>query len=138
MSTNENQAKNAGISGATGLISVLIGALGSLGFMLYAGRRNNSRLLLGLFALWVISPFMALVLGYVLSKRWTVFTRATLHGLMLVLAVGSLAIYGYVALMLPTARTTPVFVIVPPASCLLIAIVISVAALRSGKRASQR
>ena len=36
-----------------GLIAVLAGAVGSVGFMLRAGRRNDSQLLLALFAFWV-------------------------------------------------------------------------------------
>src|SRR5713226_7675945 len=76
---------------AAALIAVLAGAVGSVGLMLYVGRRNDSRILLVLFALWVLSPFMVLVLVNVVSKRWSVFTRATLYSVMLVLTLGSLA-----------------------------------------------
>jgi hypothetical protein len=75
-----------------------------------------------LFALWVLSPFVALVLASVVSKRWSMVTRATLHTLMLILAICSLAIYGVVALGPPRAQTAFVFVVVPPASWLLMAI----------------
>jgi hypothetical protein len=44
--------------------------------MFHAGRRNDSRVLLVLFALWVLSPFMVVVLANVVSKRWSVQTRA--------------------------------------------------------------
>src|SRR5260221_8348476 len=40
---------------AIALIGILAGAAGSLGLMLYTGRRNESVLLLGLFAGWVLS-----------------------------------------------------------------------------------
>jgi hypothetical protein len=83
---------------AAALIAVLAGAAGSVGLMLHAGRHNDSQILLVLFALWVLSPFMALVLAHVVSKRWSVLTRATLYSVMLVLTLGSLAIYGDVAL----------------------------------------
>ncbi|HEX7198860.1 MAG TPA: hypothetical protein VF213_05265, partial [Dongiaceae bacterium] len=43
------------------LIAALAGAAGSLGLMHRAGHRNPSRLLVLLFALWVLSPFTALV-----------------------------------------------------------------------------
>jgi len=115
------------------LIAVLAGAGGSVGLMLYVGRHNDSRLLLVLFAIWVLSPFMALLFAHVVSKRWSVLTRATLYGVMLVLTFGSLAIYGDVALGPPRAKTAFVFVVVPPASWLLIAIVAPIAALISGK-----
>jgi len=118
---------------AAALIAVLAGAAGSLGLMLYAGRHNDSRLLLVLFALWVLSPFMALVLAHVVSKRWSALTRATLYSVMLVLTLGSLAIYGDVALGPPRAKTAFVFVVVPPASWLLMAIVVPIAALISGR-----
>jgi len=64
---------------AAALIVVLAGAVGSVGLMLHAGHRNPSRLLLVLFALWVLSPFIALVLANMVSKRWSVLTRATLY-----------------------------------------------------------
>jgi hypothetical protein len=118
---------------AAALIAVLAGAVGSIGLILHAGRRNDSRFLLLLFALWVLSPFIVLVLANVLSKRWTVLTRATLYSVTLVLTLSSLAIYGDVALGPPRAKTAFVFVVVPPASWLLIAIVVPIAALISGR-----
>jgi hypothetical protein len=87
-----------------------------------------------LFTLWVLSPFVALVLASVISKRWSFHTRATLYSLMLALTLGSLAIYADVALGPPRAKTAFVFVIVPPASWLLTAIVVPIAALISGRR----
>ena len=111
------------------LIAMVAGAGASLALMLRAGHRNPSRILLMLFALWVLSPFMALVLANVVSKRWSALTRVTLHCVMLVLTLGSLAVYGDVALGPPRARTAFVFVVVPPASWLLIAVVVPIAAL---------
>jgi hypothetical protein len=122
-----------GVLRAAALIAVLAGAAGSLGLMLHAGRRNDSRILLVLFTIWVLSPFVALVLADVVSKRWSALTRATLHSVMLVLPLGSLAIYGDVALGPPRAKTAFVFVVVPPASWLLIAIAVPIAALISGR-----
>ncbi len=122
-----------GLLRAAALIAVLTGAGGSAGLMLHAGRHNNSRILLVLFALWVLSPFMALVWANVVSKHWPVLTRATLYGVMLVLTLASLAIYGDVALGPPRAKTASVFVVVPPASWLLIAIVVPIAAFISGR-----
>ena len=122
-----------GLLRAAALIAVLAGAAGSLGLMLHASRRNDSRILLVLFTIWVLSPFVALVLADVVSKRWSVLTRATLHSVMLVLTLCSLAIYGDVALGPPRAKTAFVFVVVPPASWLLIAIAVPIAALISGR-----
>src|SRR5258708_18487707 len=111
------------------LIALPTGAAGSIGFMLHAGHRNPSRVLLILFAIWVLSPFVALVFATTVSKDWSVLTRATLYGVMLVLTVSSLAIYGDVALGPPRTKTAFAFVVVPLASWLLIAITIPIAAL---------
>jgi hypothetical protein len=123
-----------GILRATALFAVLAGAVGSVGLMLHAGRRNPSRLLLVLFALWVLSPFMTLLWTNVVSKRWPVRVRAMLYSVMLVLTVGTLAIYEDVALGPPRAKTAFVFVVVPPASWLLIAMAVSIAARISSRR----
>ena len=137
MASNESQGKPEArflsVLRAAALIALLVGAVGSVGLMLRAGHRNPSRLLLVLFALWVLSPFIALVLANMVSKRWSVLTRATLYTVMLVLTVGSLAIYGDVALGPPRTKAAFVFVVVPPASWLLIAIVVPIAALISGR-----
>lgn len=116
---------------AAALIAVVAGAVGSVGLTLYAGHRNASQVLKLLFVLWVLSPFAALLWASLVSKRWSVPTRAALHSLTLVLALGTLAIYGAVALGPPRAKTAAVFVVVPPVSWLLIAIVVPMAALIS-------
>ena len=118
---------------AAALIAVLAGAVGSVGFTLRVGQRNSSKILLGLFTIWVLSPFVAAVWAHVVSKRWAVVTRATLYSVMLVFTVGSLLIYGEVALGPPRAKPAAVFLMAPLASWLLIAIVVPVAAFLSGK-----
>jgi len=115
------------------IIALLVGAVGSVGLMLRVGHRNPSRLLIVLFTFWVLSPFIALVLANVVSKRWSVLTRATLCVEMLVITVGSLAIYGAHAFGTLRAKTGFVFLVVPAASWLLIAIVVAIAALISGR-----
>jgi hypothetical protein len=105
--------------------------------MFRAGHRQNSRILLLLFAIWVLSPFLALLSAQVVSKRWSVPTRVTLYGLMLVLTLASLAIYGDVAFGHPTLKVGFVFLVVPPASWLVLAIVVPIAAVIS-RRVSRR
>ncbi len=117
------------------LIAVLIGAGGSFLLMLRAGQRNNSRVLLGLMTIWVLSPFVALLTAYVVSKRWSTLTRITLHIVMLVIALGSLASYGYVALRPPKAQAAAVYVVFPPVSWLLIGGSLLTPASLSGGRA---
>ena len=116
------------------LIAVVVGAAGSVGFLLRAGQRT-SRLLLVIMLLWVLAPFMALVLADVLSKRWTFLAqalmRATLYSVMLVLTLGSLAVYLDDVLRPRQAQAAFVFVVVPLVSWLLMAIAIPIAAVLS-------
>lgn len=139
MSRGRSEDSSLSLLRKAALIAVLTAAVGSVGLMLYAGRRNNSKILvlLVLFVFWVLSPFAALVWAYLVSKHWRVLTQATLYSIMLVLALGSLAIYGEVALGPPRIKTAFVFVVVPAASGLLIAIVVPSAALLS-RRLSRR
>jgi hypothetical protein len=133
MSRRRTESGFLGLLHAAARIAVLAGAVGSVGLMLRAGHRNPSRPLLVLFAFWVLSPFITLILASMVSKRWSILTRVTLYAVMLVLTVGSLAIYGDVALGPPRTKAAFVFVAVPPASWLLIAIVVPIAALISGR-----
>jgi len=75
------------------LIAVLAGATGSVGLLLRATNRNPSHLLVVLLAIWVVSPFVALFWASIVSKRWSVQTRVTLYGVMLVVPLSCLAIY---------------------------------------------
>lgn len=130
-------ASDGGILGvlrAVALVAVLAGAAGSLGFMFREGRRAP-RLLLLLFTVWVLSPFVVLAWANIVPQRWSVVTRATIHGLTLVLTLGSLAIYGGLIVVAPPGSANAFeFVIVPPVSWLLMAIVVPLAALVSRRR----
>jgi hypothetical protein len=118
---------------AVALVAVVAGAMGSVGLMLRAGR-HTPRLLLVFFVFWVLSPFMALAWANMVSKRWSVLTRAMLHCVTLVITLGSLAFYGGVVLPPAGSARAFVFVAVPPASWLLIAIVVPIAVLISRRR----
>ncbi len=120
---------------ASALIAALAGGVGSIALVLWAGRRNDSRMLLVLFAMWVLTPFMVLLLASLVSKRWSVVGRAALHGVILVYALATLAIYGVFVLGPSSAKSVFAFIVVPPASWLLIAIVVPLAALIAGRLA---
>lgn len=111
-----------GLLRAVALLAVVAGAVGSLGFMLRAGRRTP-RFLLVLFVIWVLSPFAALAWANIVSRRWSILAQETLYCVTLVVTLGSLAIYG--GLVLPPAGSPAafVFVLVPPVSWLLLATV---------------
>lgn len=122
---------NSGLLGllrVVALIAVIAGAAGSVGLMLWVGRRNPSRLLLALFVIWDVAPFIALVLADIVSKRWSALTRATLYVVMLILALSSLAIYGDVVLRPPRSQPAFRFLVVPLASWLFMTIVVAMAA----------
>jgi len=116
------------------IIFVAAGALGSVGFMLRAGQ-HTPRLLLAGFILWVLSPFAALFWAIRASARSSSGTRAALQGVTLFITLASLASYsGLVNIRPPRSGAAFAFVAVPPASWILLGLVVSVAALLSRRR----
>lgn len=131
-----NASRTSGVPGLlrkVALVALVAGAVGSVGLMLWVGRRNPSRVLLFLFVIWDLSPFVGLLLADMLSKRWSVITRVTLHILMLVLALSSLALYADVVLR-PRPQPAFMFLVVPFGSWVLMMIVLAIAALISRTR----
>jgi hypothetical protein len=120
---------HGGALGATALIALLLGVGGSMVFMFRVGR--NSRFLELLFGVWVLSPFVALVFTHMVSKHWPLVIRGTLYVMMVIIAVGSVVIYGDVAIGPPRPQPAFAFLIVPLVSWLGIAIVVPIAASRS-------
>ena len=116
----------------TALIAVVAGAIASVGLMLRAG--HPTLFLRVLFGIWVLSPFVILVWAAVVSERWAVLTRAALYVVMLVIALGSSAVYGADAVWPRRSQPAFVYVMVPPVSWLLIAVVVPIAALISRRR----
>jgi hypothetical protein len=110
-------------------IVMLIGALASLGLTFRAGRNNHSLILILLFGIWVFTPFMGLVVAYILSNRWSAITRKVLYLLAMVLTVVSLLIYSGVWI---PAHMKPafVFLIFPLLSWIILAVVIPLTASR--------
>jgi hypothetical protein len=102
------------------LIAIPVAAVASVALMLYTGR-NSSIFLLTLFTVWVLAPFAALAWAQAVSKR-----SAALHILTLSLALASVAVYADVALGPPRQKPAFAFLMVPLASCLLIAIVVAI------------
>ena len=107
---------------------MVAGAVGSVGLTLYAGRHNPSRLLVALFAIWVLSPFLAVTIA---SRRSSAFARGPLYSMSPILTVGSLAMYLHPAWRPSGSAPAFVFLVVPLVSWLLIAIVVVTATLVS-------
>jgi hypothetical protein len=114
---------------------VLAGAGGSIASMLYAGRHQKSAILILLFGMWVLSPFMAALMVSSVSKRWAIGAQRKLSVLLVILALASLAVYGVVAFGPVNAKVGFVFLVVPLASWLFIAVVFGTAALILGRDA---
>jgi ABC-type enterochelin transport system permease subunit len=103
---------------------LIIGSVGSFGLMLYTGRHNSSVILLSLFAIWVLSPFIGLIVLNWISARWGDMLRTTLSILIICITVVSLL--GYSGLLKPPGvKPAFVFLIVPLVSWLLIGIFIA-------------
>ena len=111
-----------------GLLAIVIGGVGSVFLTLYTGRRNPSALLMAAFAIWVLLPFVALAAADAMSTNWSALTRTVLYALMFVTAIDTLGTYGYVAFGPPRPQPAFWFLVVPPASLLLIAILLRIVA----------
>jgi hypothetical protein len=100
-----------------------VGAAGSLGFLLRAAE-HPPLFLLVLFLIWVLSPFAALGWANVAATHWSPSTRAAVRSVTLFLVLGSLAVYGKWVVVMPSgAANAALFLTVPAASWLLLAIV---------------
>jgi hypothetical protein len=128
------EAGSRGVLRRSALIAVVAGAGCSVALMLRAARRQNSVVLLLIFGIWVLSPFVGAVLASVVSKGWSAVTQRALYLVMLVVTLGSLAIYGDVAFGNPGLKVGFVFLVVPLASWLLMAVVVAIAGLTSKMR----
>ena len=133
MTSVDKVRRSKGPLHAIALIARVVGAIGSIAFMLFVGRHNSSRLLLLAFATWVLSPFAMLTWASVVSQWWSTRTRTALYLVTILVALGSLAIYGAVALGPPRPKPAALFLLVPPASWLVIAFAIAAAAFLSGR-----
>jgi len=115
-------------------VAVLIGAVGSIGLTLYAGRQNPSNLLMVAFAVWVLSPFVLIILVDSASTRWPFLARPVLNGATLAVTAISLVAYAARVLRPPQAQAAFVFVVVPPVCWFLIAGALAGAAWSSRAR----
>jgi hypothetical protein len=123
MSTNPPEPNEAGaVKPEAGILlrtrpfaifACVAGAGASLLFMYQVGHRNPSFVLMLLFTVWVVSPFIALLVGATLSAGWTGSSRAALYGVMLAVSVLSPLAYGVVALGPPRPRPAFAFLVVP-------------------------
>ena len=112
------------------LIAALIGAAGSLTLMSIAGRHQRSPVLILLFAVWVLSPYVALVFARSSSMYWGV-SNAGLFFLTLAITLGCLGSYTSAGFGYIRAKAGFIFLIVPLLSWIAIAITFVAASLTS-------
>ena len=87
-------------------LGVLVGcALGALASTLYTGGNNKSWLLVGMFVVWVLAPFVALA---------ALVGRSV--ALALLIALASLLVYCYAAIGPPVLHRAALYLMVPLAS----------------------
>ena len=118
--------KLLGVLRAVALTAVVVGAIGSIAFMLRIGARNPSRLLILAFLLWDAAPFVGLVCADIASTHWSGRARASLYAVMSIVSLASLAVYGNVAFGAPRSQPAFSFLVVPAVSWLPIAIVVAI------------
>ena len=119
----------------TAATAAMLATILSVGLMLRACRFNASGVALALIAIWILSPMIALALAEIVAKRWPIFSRATVHCLMLIVASGAVIVYGLDAFVPLSPRRGFPYALVPAASWLLIATVLVGAVIRNHARA---
>ena len=102
------------------VVAVVVGAVGSLGLVLHAGRKNHSVILPILFVMWVLFPFIVLMVANFFSTRWSVISRVALYCLTVFLTLISLVAYSGL-LTPPQSKPAGVFLIVPLLSLVALA-----------------
>jgi phosphate/sulfate permease len=114
---------------AVALGGAVVGAICAVGLTTHAGARVGSpHALRLLFAVWVCSPFAALLTGRAMSESWRPSMRAALHTVTLLIGAGSSLAYVYFALG-ATRPATAAFVLTAPASWLFAAVALGTTAL---------
>jgi hypothetical protein len=116
----------------TGLVVTGTGAVGAAALFFRAGQ-HSPQILIVLIGIWVFVPFAAMAAMLVWSIRRPARTLSILSVTTLVVVFCTLAIYIYDAFH-PRAQAAFVYVMVPPASVIALAIAL-VAATRSSRTA---
>ena len=117
-------------------IALIVGAVSSPVLTFIAGRSSDERLVVTLMSVWVLAPFALLLVAHRASRRWSAPTQTTLDVLSIGIAACSLVAYAIAVFGSRSGRPAPVLVAVPVLSCLLVLLVLPVAAVlaRRSKR----
>jgi hypothetical protein len=96
----------------TAFIILLIGAVGSLFYMFKTGNKNSSILLMVIFFVWVVSPFMGLYIAWRMANKISSFARTLIFYFLLFLTAFSLILYSSI-IAIPKTRPAFPFLLVP-------------------------
>lgn len=110
------------------LIAVVIGGIGSIVLMFLTGAHPPIVIIVG-FVVWVLAPWVILLLANLASSRWRDRTRVALYVATYAITMGSLTIYTYDVARPPAGTRAFWWVVVPPASVIIAVIVIGAIAL---------
>lgn len=111
---------------------ILVAAAASLALMYRAGHRNPSAVLILMFAVWVVSPFVALDVINRLAQRWSFRGRSVVRVTTVVIAAGAVSVYGTDALRPVSSKGAFIYLVVPFVSWVVVVIVGAIAGLSSG------
>jgi hypothetical protein len=109
------------------LVMVFGCAAGSFILVLTAGKQNHSFLLRAIFLVWVLLPFVAMVVVFLISGQWARAARKNACWLIFLLSLGSL--FAYMKLQgVAGTRPAVIFMVIPVlSSALLVFISLSLA-----------
>jgi uncharacterized membrane protein len=122
---------------AAALIANVAGAVGSLGLWIHAAR-HPPPLIIALFVVWVLSPFVILGAGHILARRWLPGTQSALYWVTLFVALAALVIYTDDAIAHRAAHPAFVYTAVPPILWAITGAAIAIGAARARKRVAGR
>jgi len=120
---------------STALVALVLGACASIALLRHASQ-HPPPLLAFLFVVWVAAPFALLALANSLAQAWSPALRRTLYFATLGIAVGSVAIYLDNNIAHRTTHPAVVWVVVPPASVVLIALTLGMVGISTKKKSS--
>jgi hypothetical protein len=100
----------------------LVGAVVSLGLMLWVGHRNSSVVLIAIFIVWVTSPFVMLLWAHRAAKGWPPAREELVRRVAISVSLGSVFVYAATAFLMHLAKPAGPFLFVPFASWCIIAL----------------
>ena len=129
MTASESSEKKHKLLRFTAQAGLLVGAIASLGLMLYVGRSNKSFVLMMVFGIWVLSPFAAGIGLNRVSVRWPTTMQTKLYFAILIIAGVSMMTYTLVVLNQPP-QPAFYFMVTPFVSLLLLVLISAQAAFK--------